>query len=336
VRGATVGYSRGEDGTWRDLGDLAGSMGAGGIYTTLADLQRWAENYATPRVGTAQSIATMMTPFTLTGGKSTGYGFGLFIDKQGPLTRVHHGGADISHRSMLAYYPEIGAGVTVQSNDGGFDAGIAFRIAKAFFPEISPRTTAVAAFDAAAYDAKRFDQYAGRYAIDLAPAMVLTFSRSADSLFIQVTGQPRLPIFPTSDSSFALRVVQASVDFHRDASGKVTGLTLHQNGANHATRLEGPSPDAAKPWAPSVADLAAYRGRYFSDELETFYDLSVADAKLTATSRRSTPLPFTPTTRDSFTGGEVTIAFERDRNGTIVAFYAGNGRTRNVRFARIR
>jgi Beta-lactamase len=34
VRGATVGYSRAADGVWRDLGDLAGSMGAGGIYTT--------------------------------------------------------------------------------------------------------------------------------------------------------------------------------------------------------------------------------------------------------------------------------------------------------------
>jgi hypothetical protein len=63
------------------------------------------ENYAHPRVGTAASIAQMMTPFTLTDGKSTGYGMGLFVDTQGPLKRIQHGGADVAHRSMLAYYP---------------------------------------------------------------------------------------------------------------------------------------------------------------------------------------------------------------------------------------
>ncbi len=30
--------------------------------------------------------------------------------------RVQHGGADVAHRSMLVYYPEINAGLTVQSN----------------------------------------------------------------------------------------------------------------------------------------------------------------------------------------------------------------------------
>lgn len=337
VRGATVGYSRGEDGSWRDLGDLASSMGAGGIYTTLADLQKWAENYATPRVGTAAGIAQMMTPFTLTTGKPTNYGFGLFIDTQGPLKRIHHGGADISHRSMLAYYPGIGAGVTVQSNDGSFDSGIAFRIAKAFFPEITPPASAATTFDPATYDAKRFDELTGRYALDLAPTFVLTFSRAADTLMLQATGQSKLPIYPTSDSTFALRVVQASVTFHRDAQGKVTGLTLHQNGDQKATRLAG---EPAKPWTPTAAELASYSGRYFSEELETFYDASVTNARLMLGNRRMSAVAFAPGVKDTFSGtgesAEISVVFERDRNGQVIAFYAGNGRSRNVRFARVR
>ncbi len=264
VRGATVGYSRAADGVWRALGDLAGSMGAGGIYTTLGDLQRWAENYQRPVVGSAAGIKQMMTPFTLTDGKSTGYGFGLFIDKQGPLTRVHHGGADVSHRPMLAMYPEIDAGVTVQSNDGGFDSGLAFRIAKAFFPELTPPAAAVAApFDAAAYDAKRFDQFVGRYALDAAPQVILTFSRSGDSLIAQVTGQPKFQVYPTSDSTFAIRVVQASVTFHRDAQAKVTGLTLHQGGDNKATpgrpRSPGRRPPLNFPASPVGTSVRSWR-----------------------------------------------------------------------------
>jgi CubicO group peptidase (beta-lactamase class C family) len=337
VRGATVGYSRGPTGEWRALGDLASSMGAGGIYTTLGDLQLWVENYAKPRVGSAQSIAQMMTPFTLTNGKPTGYGFGLFVDKQGPLKRVHHGGADISHRSMLAYYPEIDAGVTTQSNDGDFNSNIAFRIAQAFFPELTPPKATVAAFDASTYDAQKFEPFAGRYALDQAPQMILTFRREADSLVAQATGQPPFRIYPTSDTTFAIRVVQASVTFHRDGQGKVTGLTLHQGGDQKATRLAG---ESEKRWAPTAAELSAYAGRYFSEELETFYDVTVKDGKLLLANRRLGPGTFTAGAKETFRGSggaaDVTVVFERDRNGQVTAFYAGNGRTRDVRFTRVR
>ncbi len=338
VRGATTGYSRAPNGEWRDLGDLASSMGAGGIYTTLGDLQLWVENYAKPRVGKKESIAQMMTPFTLTNGKSTGYGMGLFIDKQGPLTRVHHGGADVSHRSQLAYYPEINAGVTVQSNDGGFDSGVAFRIAKAFFPEISPPATAAAAtaFDPASYDVRRFDQLAGRYALDASPQFVMTFSRSGDSLLVQATGQPPFRLTPTSDSTFELRGVPASVTFHRDAQGRATGLTLHQNGNQRATRLVG---EPVKAWTPTAIELASYAGRYFSEELETFYDVTVKDGKLMVGHRRMNATMFNPGAKETFSGtgdaATVTIVFERDRNGQVIAFYAGNGRARDIRFARV-
>ena len=339
VRGATTGYSRGADDTWRDLGDLASSMGAGGIYTTLADLQKWAENYQRPRVGTAAGIAQMMTPFVLTDGKPTGYGFGLFIDKQGTQKRVHHGGADISHRSMLAVYPDLDAGVTVQSNDGGFDASIAFRIAAAFLPELRPAAPTAAAaapsaFDASAWDVKKFDAFVGRYALDAAPQFVLTFTRSGDTLRTQATGQGAIRIFPTSDSTFDLRVVPATITFHRDAQGKVTGLTLHQNGNQKATRLAG---DGEKPWVPTPDELAAYAGRYFSEELETFYELVVKDGKLTVLNRRTDPAVITPSARDSFGAGDgTTVVFTRDGGGAVTGFTAGNGRTRDVRFVKQR
>jgi CubicO group peptidase (beta-lactamase class C family) len=339
VRGATAGYSRAPDGGWRDLGDLPSSMGAGGIYTTLGDLQLWVENYMNPRVGKKESIAQMMTPFTLTNGKSTSYGFGLFIDKQGAIARVHHGGADISHRSQLVYYPDLGAGVTVQSNDGSFDSGIAFRIAQAFFPELAPAkaTTTTVAFDPSSYDVRRFDQFVGRYAIDASPQFVMTYSRSGDSLIAQATGQPPLLLTPTSDSTFALRGVPASITFHRDAQGRATSLTLHQNGNQRASRLEG---EPVKAWAPTAAELAAFAGRYFSEELETFYDISVKDGKLIITHRRLDAAPLLPGVKDTFTGtggaANVTLVFERDRNGQVIAFYAGNVRSRDMRFTRIR
>lgn len=337
VRGATVGYSRAPNGDWRALGDLASALGAGGVYTTVGDLQRWVENLANPRVGHKQSIAQMMTPFTLPNGKSTGYGLGLYVDSQGPVKRIQHGGADLSHRSQLVFYPELDAGVTVQSNDGSFDASIAYRIAKAFLPELTPPVTASAAFDPRSYDVTRFDQFVGRYALDAAPQMVLTFSRSADSLIVQPTGQPRVQLSPTSDSAFTLRGLPASLTFHRDAQGKVTGLTWHQGSDQKASPVVG---EPQKPWMPTAAELTTFTGRYFSEELETFHDITEKGGRLVLAQRRLTPAPLTPRARETFGGtgdfADVTLAFERDRNGQIIAFYASNGRSRDIRFARVR
>lgn len=335
VKGATVGYSRSEKDVWRDLGDLGGSMGAGGIYTTLGDLQKWAEHLANPTVGTKASVAQMMTPFTLTDGKSTGYGLGLFVDTQNEQKRVHHGGADVSHRSMLALYPDLNAGITVQSNDGAFDSGIAFRLAEAFFPELAPKpVVARAPFDASKYEAKKFDEFAGQYALDAAPAFVLTFSRAGDTLYTQATGQGKLRLTPTSDTSFAVQGVPASVEFSRDAAKKVNGATLVQNGARQrASRREGP---VAAVWAPSATELAAISGRFFSEELETFWDIALVNGTLVAKQRRATDVPLRATARDTFTGGAVTLTLERDRVGQVIGFYANVARSRDIRFARVR
>ncbi len=336
VKRASVGYSRSDKGVWRDLGDLGGSMGAGGIYTTLADLQRWAEHLANPKVGTKAGVAQMMTPFTLKDGKSTGYGFGLFMDTQNGQKRVQHGGADVSHRSMLAMYPDLTAGITVQSNDGSFDSSIAFRLAEVFFPELAPKAVvASSAFDAKTYDVKKFDEMAGQYALDAAPAFVLTFSRSGDTLYTQATGQGKLRLTPTSDTSFAVTGVAASVEFSRDAATKkVTGATLVQAGARQKATRQGTA--AAAPWVPSAAELTAIAGRYFSEELETFWELVVADGTLVARQRRSTDVSLTPATKDTFTGGAITVTLERDRAGRVIGFYANVTRSRDIRFERVR
>ena len=336
VPGGSEGYTPGPDG-FMQIGDLGGAMGAGTIYTTVGDLQTWVQNYASPRVGTAEGFKEMMTSYVLADGKKTGYGFGLFIDEQRGLRRVHHGGADVAHRSMLAYYPTINAGITVQSNHAYFNSGVAFQLAAAFFgdamePEKDKDQVAAVAFDPASYDAKNFDPFVGRYALDANPGFVLTFTREGDSLFTQATGQQRIPIVPRSDSMFALATVEASATFHRNAAGTVDGLTMRQGGQElHATRLT----EAQAAWKPTVADLGKFVGRYFSEELETFYTVALENDTLVVRHRRLDDAKLTAGETDRFAGGGLNFAFERDRNQVVIGFYVANGRTRDVRFERI-
>jgi CubicO group peptidase (beta-lactamase class C family) len=244
IPGRSQGYVPDRAGGWQEARDLGAAIGAGAVYASLEDLQIWAENYRTARVGTPETMREMMTPFITTVGDTTTYGLGLMIDEQRGLKRVHHGGADVAHRSMLAFYPDINAGITVQGNSSLFDSSVAFRLAEAFFGDA---------------------------------------------------------MGPASDEAPA--------------------------------RPEAPE---TEPWTPSATELAAFTGRYLSEEVEAFYEIILRDGALVLTHRRRDDATMTPDTVDAFRAGTIRISFERDRHGQILALYMDNQRTRDVRFAKIR
>lgn len=341
VPNMSEGYTPTPDG-YLQIGDLGGAAGAGSMYSTIADLQTWVENFANPRVGTRESLDEMMTSYVLNDGEESGYGYGLFMDEHGGLKRVQHGGADVAHRSMLVYYPEINAGITTQSNHAQFNSNMAFELAEAFFKdamELEEEGEGEGAaededFDVEGYDPEDFDEFVGRYPLDAVPSFVLTFTREGETLYAQATGQQRLEIVPTSDSTFRLLAVEASITFLRGEDGEVEGAILHQNGQNQrATRLA--DDEAPEEWAPTEDELADYAGRFYSEELETFYAFAVEDGELVMRQRRLGDVTLAPGEEEHFTGGNFTFVFERDRNGVVIGFYLSNVRTRDVRFGRV-
>ena len=88
-----------------------------------------------------------------------------------------------------------------------------------------PRTHQVAQVDPACYDA-----LVGKY--QLAPGVELTITRDDKRLQGQLTGQPKIELFPESETEFFLKVIYAQLSFVKDDAGKVTHLILHQGGAH--------------------------------------------------------------------------------------------------------
>jgi serine-type D-Ala-D-Ala carboxypeptidase/endopeptidase len=84
---------------------------------------------------------------------------------------------------------------------------------------------------------EQLDAYVGQY--QLAPQLVFTIARDGNQLNAQVAGQPAVPIYADRPDHFFYRVVDAQLDFERDGAGKVTAVTLHQNGRDlKAPRIE--------------------------------------------------------------------------------------------------
>ena len=64
--------------------------------------------------------------------------------------------------------------------------------------------------------------------------------------------------------------------WHSSSRGVVVAPP-HQGGAdNRATRM---ADEDQETWAPTVADLGDFVGRYFSEEIETFYDVVLEGAE---------------------------------------------------------
>jgi hypothetical protein len=70
--------------------------------------------------------------------------------------------------------------------------------------------------------------YAGEYQLSDEFSIVVT--AEGGQLFVQATGQNKLPLFAESETEFFLKVVDAQVTFTKNDAGEVAGLILHQNG----------------------------------------------------------------------------------------------------------
>jgi CubicO group peptidase (beta-lactamase class C family) len=73
-----------------------------------------------------------------------------------------------------------------------------------------------------------YDQYVGEY--ELAPGFTVILSKEDGKLMGQATGQPKVELFPESETKFFLKVVDGQLEIVKDAAGKVTGIILFQGG----------------------------------------------------------------------------------------------------------
>lgn len=83
-------------------------------------------------------------------------------------------------------------------------------------------------------DPALYDGYVGEY--ELQPGFVLSVTREGDRLMTQATGQAKVEVFPSSETEFFLKVVDAQLTFVRGADGRVDSLVLHQGGRDMPAR----------------------------------------------------------------------------------------------------
>jgi hypothetical protein len=139
-------------------------------------------------------------------------------------------------------FPSSGARVTFARQGGRVTA---MRVRPRIGPEEAPSPRTEETLEAAtAAPAARvtlapevLDAYVGEY--QLAPNFIITIRREGAGLRGRATGQNEVTLLPQTETRFALQEVEATVEFERDASGKVVRLQLTQGGrTNPAPKIK--------------------------------------------------------------------------------------------------
>ncbi len=202
-------------------------MAAAGLWTTPEDLARFAIEIQRSLAGkSTRVLSSAMTRQMLTPQVGS-WGLGFSLAGEGASARFSHGGANEGYRCVLVAYKNTGQGAVVMTNSdrGSSLADEVLRgIAREYgWVDYFPRERVLAHVDP-----KIYGSYAGQY--ELAPNFILTITAEGGRLMGQATGQPKLELFPESETRFFTVEVAVEITFVKDQGGNVTHLILRQGG----------------------------------------------------------------------------------------------------------
>ena len=201
LAGRATPYVVGADGAYASipLPDAREADAAGGMYSTVEDMARWAQALPLGKLLRSETLELASTPGTLPDGRRTSYGYGWMTSTYRGLREVGHGGDITGYNTFVARYPDEKLTVIVLENMGMRPAGplpdagnLAHKIAEIWLADRLQKPEARPNF---AVSTSTLDSYAGRFKLDAPDQVIqamgrfLTFVREGDRLAAEVNGQ---------------------------------------------------------------------------------------------------------------------------------------------------
>jgi D-alanyl-D-alanine-carboxypeptidase/D-alanyl-D-alanine-endopeptidase len=222
-----VGHSAGLEAVpnW-DIGALSG---AGALRSSANDMLTFlAANLGYTKTALAAAMAAEVSIRRPAGAPDMEIAYAWHIQTKNGNSIIWHNGGTGGYRTYMGFDPKSHVGVVVLSNisSAAGPDDIGRHLLDASYPLIKAEPPTE--HKEVSVDTKVFDKYTGSY--QMGPNAIMTISREGDQLFTQLTGQPKLPLFPEGERRFFLKVVDAQVTFDTDSQGNTTQAILHQGG----------------------------------------------------------------------------------------------------------
>jgi D-alanyl-D-alanine carboxypeptidase len=288
---------------------------AGALVSTVDDLARWQAALADGKLLRPDTLRRAWSAHALNDGTRNPYGYGWFVGRLHGVDEGFHGGNIPGFTSDAVWLPKEHVYVAMLANrdaDGiGVPlAGLTHRIALdvAGKPLPAPSATPI--------DTAMLDGYVGVYPIDDKRAHTVRHEKGG--LTIQGTGMPRAPLVPYQRDGFLIGDSLMTVQFHRDATGVVTDLTIDDelNATTHHRSATTVAERRAVQVAPAVLDQ--YLGRYPLAP-GIVIEVTRAGATLRAGPVGQPAVSLTPLAQDMFVDEEhdAQLRFVKQADGTM-------------------
>ncbi|MCA1855777.1 serine hydrolase [Massilia oculi] len=230
---------------------------AGSLVSTVDDLARWDAAIGAGRLLKPASWQRAFTSYRLDDGKPTNYGYGWDVSKVQGETAMGHGGGINGFSTHALRFPDQKVYVAVLTNSDSGPANPAVVARKAAGIAIGKpyRELREVALDGSALDA-----FSGAYGIEKGTQRV--FRRSGEVLTMQRSGRPPVMLKAASATEFFVPGALDWYAFQRDAGGKVTAVTHHQDGNTVPYPRSGDAAPARQAVKIANASFDARAGRY--------------------------------------------------------------------------
>ncbi len=304
------------------------AMGSSSLQTTANDLAKWMQNLDNPKVGQPSTIKLLQKQGKLNSGEITNYAFGVELNEYRGLKRIAHDGGWASFNTYVAYIPEHRFSVVVLFNRPWWAQDMAQKIIDIYLADfLETEIEEEANIDITPYnntiDIETLKSYVGSYGSEEEPYFYVHISLEDDNMYTQATGEDKQLMTAVSKNKFWVEPYEAYIDFG-------TNEYLYK-GKKYAKKksISAITPDYLK----------AYTGLYYSEELNTAYEVKLNNGILSLTNLRNGVISLHPKWYDGFetdTWYAPIIEFERNGNDDISGFRATQERSRNQRFEKIK
>jgi CubicO group peptidase (beta-lactamase class C family) len=330
LEGRVTSYQKPEDGeSYRRFVHNFAGHGDGNLWTSVSDLARWDGNFYEPKVGGQAFIDLVLTRGQLNDGSELDYAFGLGHGEHKGHATVSHGGAFLGFRSQLLRFPDEGLSIIVLANLASINpTELAEQVADVVLdledvedpPEIDTRIH---------IPDEVLETYIGEY-YEAESGRVLEIALQEGRLALKGSGDP-IPLYHRSVTHFGNRARKLEVRFEVPTLVIESSTTVEPARAERLRRLE-----------LDVGALEELTGRFWSEELSTAWETSVAGSKLrignegaTPTFPASFPIDMEPLDHDRFHGRFFAVVFERGERGRITGFRVYSPRASGMVFERV-
>jgi CubicO group peptidase (beta-lactamase class C family) len=324
----------------RDGGiDTSAIVGNAGLFTTVADVLRFAQNLGDARVGSRDHLDAMQQPSSLGENGTSAFGLGLEVGVDGGLKTVGHGGGDRGIAAYLIRYPAHDLNVAVLCNLDNLNARVgtlARRVAALYLPARSePASPSVAPAAAGpALTSAELASKAGLYHDSLTDTYGRVYVRDGKLWASPDAGDgpaESVELRPIDMNRFSVPGAPIVAEFVAPAGGRPRQIRV--TGA-------GPKPfvseQVVEGFAPTPAQLQAYAGRYANADLNVTYAVVARNSGLVVQIPGRAEIALQPVFADAFYGSLVDlIKFSRTGSGPrATAFTINRTSVRNLRFER--